>query len=58
MAMCTPVRPDLLKSVEELVQKAASQTDSADAMRFSQAAQNAMNAAALLTTVRKQIGAE
>lgn len=41
---------DIKKHVEELVVKAAKAGDSSDAMRFSQAAQNAANALLTLTT--------
>lgn len=45
---------DLKKSVETLLKKAASASDSGDAMRFSQAANNAANALLSLMTAEMQ----
>lgn len=44
---------DVEKHVETLVKKAAESGDSSDAMRFSQAAVNASNAALNLQSLRK-----
>lgn len=43
---------ELTKHVEELIAKAAGCSDSADAMRFSQAALNVINAVLTLSTIK------
>lgn len=45
---------DLKKHVETMVKRAAEAADSGDAMRFSQAAQNAANAMCALGTAERE----
>lgn len=46
---------NLEQAIRDLVKKAAKTEDSGDAMRFSQAALNAANAAATLDNIRRKI---